>query len=73
VPGDDVSAQDMQAPPHAVRQHTPCAQNPVAHSVPSPQAAPGDFSPHEPPEQTEGAAQSASAVHAPLHAAAPHL
>jgi hypothetical protein len=73
VPRADVSAQDMQVPAQAVRQQTPCAQKPVAHSVPSPQLAPADLRPHEPPTHTEGVWQSASAVHVPLHAAAPHL
>jgi hypothetical protein len=73
VPSADDSAQDMQLPAQAVRQQTPCAQKPVAHSVPSPQVAPGDLRPHEPPTHTDGDWQSASAAHVPLHAAAPHL
>jgi hypothetical protein len=73
VPGAELSAHDMQVPAHEVRQQTPCAQKPVAHSDPSPHVAPGDLRPHEPPTHNEGATQSASAVHVALHAAAPHL
>jgi hypothetical protein len=73
VPSAEASAQDMQLPMQAVRQQTPCEQKPVAHSVPSPQVAPGDLRPHDPPAHTDGAWQSASALHVPLHAATPHL
>jgi hypothetical protein len=73
VPRADDSAHDMHVLAHAVRQQTPCAQKPVAHSVPSPHEAPGDLRPHEPPTHTDGAWQSASAEHVPLHAATPHL
>ena len=34
VPPVPVSAHDMQVPVQAVRQQTPCAQNPLSHSVP---------------------------------------
>jgi len=73
VPSDVFVAHDMHVPPQLVRQHTPWAQKPVAHSEPSLQVAPGDLSPHEPPTHTAGATQSPSAVHVALHAAAPHL
>jgi hypothetical protein len=73
VPALPVSAHDMQVDPQAVAQQIPCAQIPVLHSVPPAQAAPVDFSPHEPPVQTAGAAQSAFEVQAALQAAAPQL
>lgn len=71
VPGDDALAQDMHAPAQAVRQQTPWAQKPVAQSEPSLQVAPGDLSPHDPATQTEGDAQSASAVQVALQDALP--
>ena len=40
-----VSAHDMQLSAHAVRQQTPCAQNPLLHSLPAAQAAPSGFRP----------------------------
>jgi hypothetical protein len=73
VPSVPESAHDVHAPAQAVRQHTPCAQKPSVHSSPPPQAAPGGLRPHEPLTQVLGAAQSASAVQAALHAAVPHL
>jgi hypothetical protein len=73
VPRADDDAQDMHVPAQGVRQQTPWAQKPVAHSEPSPQVAPGDLSPHEPATHTDGEAQSASALHVALHAAVPHL
>jgi hypothetical protein len=73
VPGAVETAHDWHVPVHAVRQQTPCAQMPVAHSLPSLQAPPGDLRPHEPLLHTEGETQSASAVHVPLQAEAPHL
>jgi hypothetical protein len=72
VPGAVATAHDWQVPAHAVRQQTPCAHTPVAHSVPRLHAAPGDLSPQEPSLHTEGATQSASDVQVALHAAAPH-
>jgi hypothetical protein len=71
VPPVAASAHDRHVPVQAVRQQTPCAQNPVAHSAPAAQAAPGDLSPHDPSVQTAGAAQSASAAHVALHAETP--
>jgi hypothetical protein len=67
-----VSAQDLQAPAQALEQHTPCAQNPVAHSLPSEQNAPTSFLPHELATQVFGATQSELLPHevkqrAPLH------
>ena len=73
VPALPVSAQDMHVDAQVVPQQTPCAQIPVLHSVPFAQAAPVDFSPHEPPMQTAGAAQSASEAHVALQAAAPQV
>jgi hypothetical protein len=73
VPALPVSAHDMQADPQAVAQQIPCAQIPVLQSVPPAQAAPVDFSPHDPPLQTAGAAQSAFEVHVALQAAAPQV
>jgi hypothetical protein len=73
VPADVATAQDMHVPAQAVRQQAPCAQMPVAHSMPSPHAAPGGLRPHEPLLQTEGATQSASDAHVALQTDAPHL
>ena len=72
VPGCVGTAHDWQVPVHAVRQQTPCAQKPVAHSVPSLHAAPGDLSPQEPLAHTEGETQSASDLHVALQAESPH-
>jgi hypothetical protein len=55
----------------SVLQQTPCAQKPLAHSVPSAHVAPGDLRPHEPLEHIAGGPQSASAVQLALHAEAP--
>lgn len=73
VPALPASAHDMQVDPQAVPQQIPCAQIPVLHSVPPAQTAPVDFSPHDPPVQTAGAAQSAFEVHVALQVAAPQL
>jgi hypothetical protein len=73
VPGDVATAHDWHVPAHAVRQQTPCAHTPVAHSVPSLHAAPGDLSPHEPLLHTDGETQSASAEQVALQTASPHL
>ena len=71
VPALPSSAHDRQLPAHAVRQQIPCAQMPLPHSLPSPQMAPSGLRPHEPSLQMPGGAQSASAVHVDLQAAAP--
>jgi hypothetical protein len=63
----------MQVPVHAVLQHTPWTQSPLAHSPPAPHMAPSVLSPHEPPLQTPGDAQSASDVHVDLQAPVPQL
>ena len=65
VPG--VSAHDMQVPVQLELQHTPCWQNPDAHSVRLAQARPSGFFVHVPPLQTLGATQSASTVQLTLH------
>jgi hypothetical protein len=72
VPGLAAVAQDRHVPVQAVLQQTPCAQMPLVHSPPSPQIAPSGLRPHDPPPQTAGGAQSASAVHVARQAAAPH-
>jgi hypothetical protein len=61
----------MQVPVQALLQQTPWAQNPVVHSVPSAQTAPGGLRPQEPLLQTAGGAQSASAVQALLQTEEP--
>jgi hypothetical protein len=73
APALPVSAHDRHVDAQAVAQQIPWAQIPVAHSVPRAQAAPVDFSPHEPPVQTAGATQSAFEVHVALQAAAPQV
>jgi hypothetical protein len=72
VPRAFGNAHDLHVPPHAVEQQTPCSQKPFWHSVPLMQTAPLGLSPHEPLMQDAGDAQSAFAVHVPLHALAPH-
>ena len=71
LPALPMTAHDMQVPAQAVLQQAPCAQIPLAHSLPAPQTAPSFFRPQDPPPQTAGGAQSASAVHVALHAATP--
>jgi hypothetical protein len=73
VPSDVGSAHVWHEPLHAELQHTPCAQNFDRHSLPSAHALPAPLRPHEPAMQTAGAEQSASALHAALHAFAPHV
>jgi hypothetical protein len=67
IPIELDSAHDLQAPAHAVAQHTPWAQLPEAHSVPFEQKAPFVFLPHELPLQTLPGVQLASTVHAAKH------
>ena len=59
VPPVPVSEHDMQVPVQAVWQQTPCAQMPLAQSVPAMHAAPSGFLPQLPPVQTFPAEQSA--------------
>jgi hypothetical protein len=73
VPGAVETAHDWQVPAHAVRQQTPCAQMPVAHSLPSLHAPPGDLSPQDPLLHTEGETQSASDAHVALQTETPHV
>jgi len=62
VPPVPVSAHDMQLAVQAVRQQTPCAQNPLLHSVPAPQAAPSGFRPQLDDVQTLPVVQSVDVV-----------
>ena len=52
VPSVPPSAHDVHAPAQAVSQQTPCAQKPVAHSVPAEHELPRALGPHELPLQT---------------------
>jgi hypothetical protein len=72
VPAVAASAHDRQVPVQAVRQHTPCEQKPLPHSVPSAQVAPGALRPQVPFVQTAGGAQSAFAAQAARQAKAAH-
>ena len=57
----------------ATTQQVPSVQNPLAHCVPSPQAAPSKtFGTHAPDEQKESAAQSAFVAQDELQVVAPH-
>src|SRR5215510_11070103 len=51
VPTMRGSTHDSQPAVHARSQHTPSAHDPVAHSLPCVQVAPGPLRPHEPPTQ----------------------
>jgi hypothetical protein len=61
VPALPGSAHDMHFDPQAVKQQVPWAQFPLPHSAAPPHTAPGGLSPHEPPMQEAGWAQSAAA------------
>ena len=72
APTVPASAQDWQVPPQAVSQQTPCAQMPLAQSVPAAHVAPLGRFVQTPLMQMFGDTQSASAVQfvrqaAPLH------
>jgi hypothetical protein len=71
VPPAPVSAHDMQVPLHAVPQQMPWAQMALLHSVPLEQTAPFGLSPHDPPMQEAGIAQSLSVAHVALQAFVP--
>lgn len=74
VPAVPVIPHDRQLPVQAVRQHVPCSQKPLEHSVAPVQVAPLGRLPQLPPVQTLGATQSASAVQVPRQVpVAPHL
>jgi hypothetical protein len=62
VPPVPVSAHDMQLSVQAVRQQTPCAQKPLLHSAPAPQAAPSGLRPQLDEVQTLPVVQSADVV-----------
>lgn len=68
-----VSPHDWQAPPHALSQQKPCAQNPDWHSLASEHEAPVGLGPHELPVQTFGATQFLLAVQAVKQAAPLHV
>ena len=51
VPGDVLSAQDMQVPAQAVMQQTPCAQCPDPQSESAAQVVPSVFLAQLPPRQ----------------------
>jgi hypothetical protein len=53
----------MHVPVHAVRQQTPCAQNPLLHSVPAVQEAPSGLRPQLEAVQTLPVVQSVDVVH----------
>ena len=57
-----VSAHDMQLSAQAVRQQTPCAQNPLLHSGPAPHTAPSGFRPQLDDVQTLPVVQSVDVV-----------
>jgi hypothetical protein len=61
VPAVPARLHDRHAPVHALRQHAPCSQNPLAHSVADPQLAPFDFLPQLVPLHTLGATHWVSA------------
>ena len=71
VPTVPVMLHAWQVPAQAVAQQTPCAQKPVPHSGPDPQATPTPFLTQLPPMQLNGATQSASAVQVALQAFVP--
>ena len=59
VPRLPTTAHDWQVPVQAVAQQTPSVQMPLTHSSLPPHELPGALSPHLPPLQTAGGAQSA--------------
>jgi hypothetical protein len=61
------ATQDLQAAVHAWSQQTPCAQNPLLHSVVLEHDAPLAFSPHELLAQVFGDTHCALVVHAVKH------
>ena len=62
VPAEPASPQDRQLPEHAVRQHVPCSQKPLAHSAAVVHDAPLVRLPQLPALQTLGATHWASPV-----------
>src|SRR6476469_8950497 len=73
VPGDAVSAQDLQTPVHAVWQQTPCSQKFERHSSCLRQTAPFGLRPQDPFTHTAGDWHWLSAVHDGRHAFAPQV
>jgi len=73
IPSVPTSAHEVQLPVQAVAQQTPCAQKLLWQSTAPAQLAPIGRSPHDPPLQTFGGAQSPSAVQVDLQAATPHM
>jgi hypothetical protein len=71
VPAVPVRAQDIQVPLHEVPQQIPWAQMVLLHSVPLEQTAPFGLSPHDPPLQEAGIAQSLSVAQVALQAFVP--
>ncbi len=72
VPVLPVSAHDMHLPAQLVAQQTPWAHTVLWHSVPAWQTAPFGLSPHDPPLQVAGGAQSASLAQVDRQAPGPH-
>ena len=72
VPPVPVSEHDMQLPVHAVLQQTPCAQNPLLHSLPAMQAAPSGLRPQLDAVQTLPLVQSVDVVQLAWHIPLPH-
>ena len=73
VPGDAVSAHDLQMPVHADSQQTPCSQNVERHSSCLRQTAPFGLRPQDPFTHTAGDWHWLSAVHDGRHAFVPHV
>ena len=61
VPAVPTMLHERQAPAQPLRQHAPCSQNSLAHSVGDPQLWPLAFLPQLVPLQTLGATHSLSA------------
>jgi hypothetical protein len=73
VPGVPVRLHDIQVPVQALLQQTPWAQNPVPHSVPVPQAAPGGLRPQLMLTHWFGDTQSVLVEQVVLQAVALHM
>jgi hypothetical protein len=73
MPPVPVSEHDMHVPVHAVWQHTPWAQIPLAQSAPAMHAAPSGSLPQLPALHTLPAEQSALLVHAARQLPALHV
>ena len=73
VPGDAVSAHDLQMPVHADSQQTPCSQKFERHSPFARQMAPFGLRPHDPFTHTAGGWHWLSIVHDGRHASVPQV